>query len=548
MLNDLQHSLTRRKTTRVDVFDINFATFRRDQIKAIFEKFNFENLIDDIISNDDFNVFKVQNITSSNFDEMMENSFGKTLPEDIKNQFVRQYIKHWSDLGCENSLKFIPDNIQHGKTLNWRVFQHPTIILSDSGTSTCRSWRSLIRRQTRDDNSYFFIGNFGKPTMKSRYPELVEQFKKSAYPKGVEISALSSTTGLTDMQIRGWFYAERKRNHVRMSYVLPPELMESFEHNPSLTKTEKQRLSECTGMSHSAISQWFVRERKQRKILRPSLSNKYPELEKQFRIDSYSTKQHKNLALITGLSERQVKSWFRRKRISTISNLATKYPELEVQFESNPYITPKEIDTLAFSTGLTQKEIENWFKFKKNWLSQQNKKGLATKYPQLLEQFQRNPHPSQSDLRHLIEVTGLSRDQIFNWFRNQQKLNGLSGPVFSDHGKVTMKETYPELEKQFNINPYPSKEEKAKLSEKTGLTYQQVHSWFHAERLRFGLSCTNTVHYKGQSLSVKYPELEQQFQANPSPTQAETLELMKTTGLTEFQIRKHFYNRRRRGL
>ena len=53
----------------------------------------------------------------------MENSFGKTFPEDIKNQFIRQHIKHWSDLGYENNLSSIPDDVQHGKSLNWRKYQ-----------------------------------------------------------------------------------------------------------------------------------------------------------------------------------------------------------------------------------------------------------------------------------------------------------------------------------------------------------------------------------------------------------------------------------------
>ena len=42
---------------------------------------------------------------SIKFDEVMKNSFGKTLPQDIKIEFIRQHIKHWSDLGCQNALQ-----------------------------------------------------------------------------------------------------------------------------------------------------------------------------------------------------------------------------------------------------------------------------------------------------------------------------------------------------------------------------------------------------------------------------------------------------------
>lgn len=39
---------------------MNYATFRTDQTKELFRKVNFEKLIDDVISNGDFNLFNVQ--------------------------------------------------------------------------------------------------------------------------------------------------------------------------------------------------------------------------------------------------------------------------------------------------------------------------------------------------------------------------------------------------------------------------------------------------------------------------------------------------------
>ena len=58
---------------------------------------------------------------SIKFDEVMENSFGKTLPQDIKIEFIRQHIEHWSDLGCQNALKSIPDDIQIKKA--WDIYR-----------------------------------------------------------------------------------------------------------------------------------------------------------------------------------------------------------------------------------------------------------------------------------------------------------------------------------------------------------------------------------------------------------------------------------------
>ena len=113
-LNRLIIRIRKKRSMKIQghpIFDINFGNFCADQTEDVFGKFNLQNLIDDIISNGDFNVFSVQMIMVSTFDDIMENSFGKTLPEDIKIEFVRQHIKHWSDLGCGNNLTSIPDEV-----------------------------------------------------------------------------------------------------------------------------------------------------------------------------------------------------------------------------------------------------------------------------------------------------------------------------------------------------------------------------------------------------------------------------------------------------
>ena len=451
-LNDLKSLITRTKKGKTQghpIFDINFGSFRTDQTKAVFGKFNLQNLIDDIISNSDFNVFNVQMIMTSTFDEIMENSFGKTLPEDIKNQFVRQHIKHWSDLGCENNLNSIPNDIQHGKSLNWRYYHQPTISSSDSSTNASKNWLSLIQRQALNDTTYFFTSHFGKKTLSTRFPELKVQYAISPYIGKEQVVALSNKTGLTHLQIENWFRCERQRNNDLNEWTIAsrhPQILESFEQNAYPSKTERQQLSESTGLSKSVILRWFEDERRRRRkngnsFKAPTLSNQYPELEKQFTIDPYSTRQHKELAVITGLSERQVQLWFQRKRSS-----------------------------ISRSTGIVFSEPTS------------NRSTRKNTYPELQQQFEKNPYPTENERTKLSEVTGLTHKQLQDWFTYQRKRSGLSCT------KETMKESYPELGKQFNINPYPSKDEKIKLSEITGLTWQQVDFWFGRERKRSGLS------------------------------------------------------------
>ena len=199
-MNDLQTSALRNYTRSVSsteitrsqvqghpIFDINFATFRSQTIQAKFEKFNFENLVDDVISNGDFHVFNVHTIMDTNFDKIMENSFGKTLPENIKIKFIQEHIKHWSDLSSENCLNCIPNDIQNGKVMNWRFYQGSTILSSPNFTDYCKNWIILMKRQAclqafSGDSSYFFAGGVGRQTMTDQFPELLEQYKKSPFP------------------------------------------------------------------------------------------------------------------------------------------------------------------------------------------------------------------------------------------------------------------------------------------------------------------------------------------------------------------------------
>ena len=565
MLYDLNHSVTRQSKLTVKgqtIFDMNFRALRSDQTKTLFEKFNLENLVNDIISNGDFNVFNVQTILTSDFDATMKNLFGKTLPEDIKTQFISQHVRYWSDLCCENSLNSIPDDIQLGKTLNWRYYQHPTIFSSDHYTDTSRNWTLLIKQQTLDDSS-FFVGNFGNQTtnqMKFRYPELVKQFEISPYIKKKEAAVLAKQTGLTHSQIKMWFNNERGRNKIMTESIAitHPHLLESFEQNAFPSKTKVQQLAESTGLHQRSIQTWFRRERDRRRangqsIVMPTFNKEFPELEAQFEIDPYSTKHHKELAQKTGLSKDQVQNWFQYKRTSARKNgiQIIKYPQLKEQFEKNPQLSESDVHHLMEVTGLSRHRIYDFFRHrqKSNNLEgpvfSEVKLTMAEAYPELGKQFEKNPRPRESDIHHLIKVTGLSRLQIYRWFRHQQKLNNLEGPVFSN-AKVIMAETYPELQSQFETNPHPSQSDLHRLIEVTGLSRLQIYRWFRRQQKLNNLEGPVFSDKRSTCLATKFPQLEQQWKQNPNPTEAEKLQLMEVTGLTRTQITKHFYERRRK--
>ena len=89
-------------------------------------------------------------------------------------------------------------------------------------------------------------------------------------------------------------------------------------------------------------------------------------------------------------------------------------------------------------------------------------------------------------------------------------------------------------------------DEKNRLCEMTGLTKNKLDRWFQKKRTTSGQLFTKTRSHLGQSLSKRFPELVQQFQNNPNPTESEKLHLMENTGLSETQIRKYFNRQRRK--
>ena len=264
------------------------------------------------------------------------------MPEDIKNQFVRQHIKHWSDLGCKHNLSSIPDGVQHGKSLNWRRYQHST------------SFQRLIPSR------------LGKKPMSTRFPELKNQYAISPYVGQEQVVALSNETGLTHKQIKTWFVNERIRNNETSEPVAlrHPQILESFERNPYPSKTERLELSESTGLPYSVIRDWFVRERGRRR---------------------------KNEDLLEARSERQVQKWFYDKKRSSISEpisnrqtMKMAYPELQQQFDMNPYPSQNEKIKLSEVTGLTYKQVDKWFHNERQRLGLSwTKETMSDRYPEL---------------------------------------------------------------------------------------------------------------------------------------------------------------------
>lgn len=140
----------------------------------------------------------------------------------------------------------------------------------------------------------------------------------------------------------------------------------------------------------------------------------------------------------------------------------------------------------------------------------------------------RYPYPSDLEVEQLAEETGLSHQQVKKWMANKRvrNFNTLSitgnqhpikfkfkGQRYTDNGPDGKPNNYKQLHPQArrilsewydaNLdNPYPSDDEKCVLAKRTGITEQQVKSWFANKRSR----ANNTKRQVPNYFIKKFPE------------------------------------------
>lgn len=138
------------------------------------------------------------------------------------------------------------------------------------------------------------------------------------------------------------------------------------------------------------------------------------------------------LALATGLSKQQVNSWMRnhkRKSPGEIKSQCPKYLPSTVDHlmkwyndhESHPYTTKEDKQELALATGLSKRQVKTWMS-QRRWKIR-NASGKVTSCPRhppsAVDHLKRwysdheaNPHPTKEENQELALATGLSKKQV----------------------------------------------------------------------------------------------------------------------------------------
>jgi transcriptional regulator with XRE-family HTH domain len=215
--------------------------------------------------------------------------------------------------------------------------------------------------------------------------------------------------------------------------------------------------------------------------------------------------------------------------------------------ESSPFLSTAEKKELEVQTGLSRRQIINWFseeRKRRGFGKTRDNRWLPKSSVEVLKKFfdenisESNPFLSIAGKEELEAQTGLSRRQIECWFSEERKRRGLSQTRHKWPSSVIeiLTQWYNE------INPYPTKEEKVELAAKTGLTEIQVGNWFGSERYKRGEA--GLKHLRDPPSSDVILKNRFNNKKSPNSTKEEKLQLATEANLTEKQVSRWFETER----
>eukprot|EP00956_Cyclotella_meneghiniana_P023815 scaffold46994_cov40-Cyclotella_meneghiniana.AAC.4 len=205
--------------------------------------------------------------------------------------------------------------------------------------------------------------NDGKPLERDPNKILYEWYAAHKelfpFPSKKEKKELVLVTGLTEKQVTEFFQRARseasigqvkkwrKINRLRQSYSAHKSISKRALASVGLTEEQISKLSEMRTSDHPQFAVDHLREWYSAHISFP-----FP-----------SRKEKGELALKTGLTKKQVCMWFCSARLKTGLNRDAIYRLMEwySSHESNPYPSDEEMKELTLSTGLTSKQVREWF-------------------------------------------------------------------------------------------------------------------------------------------------------------------------------------------
>ena len=182
---------------------------------------------------------------------------------------------------------------------------------------------------------------------------MIQKFNVNYYPSSADIKQMSLETNLTTKQVNQWF--SDRRFKLNHTVIKPIEVTLQDNHVVQLTPAVQSK------------------EKKQRRP-RPltSKASGFPQQVVDYLNEKFNANNYPNATEIetmvndTGLTKRQINQWFNDKRYRSNRTKSNKYPEhvinyLIEKFTLNNYPTTEEKHKIALDTKLTTQQVNKWF-------------------------------------------------------------------------------------------------------------------------------------------------------------------------------------------
>lgn len=115
-------------------------------------------------------------------------------------------------------------------------------------------------------------------------------------------------------------------------------------------------------------------------------------------------------------------------------------------------------------------------------IQKQVKRTFSQSQRQVLnEAWQNNCYPSNETIENIMSKTGLTKEQVYNYFSNKRFRSGFSNKKYDFRQRKILK-TY--LIENCD-HPYPTLDEKMDLMLRTGLPIKKINQWFINARKRY---------------------------------------------------------------
>ena len=272
-------------------------------------------------------------------------------------------------------------------------------------------------------------------------------------------------------------------------------------------------LIEWTGLDQVEIKKWF--KLKRRTTTNSALSNNNDKVDAWFAkfpfVSYMSETEREKIVEETGLTIKAIQALWNKKRDAMREHGIDLQPDKDIKrrasnknkvlyeaFEKSTYPDPEKISELATETGLTEKQVKNWFNQKRchKRFTDIDLSLTGSEKTKLLTFWSENVEPIREELTEISNATGLEVQTVKDWFRGMRADNRIKlTHDFREHHvsahpkeKVDIMKRFFE-EDHFYVTGADEPEMKSRVlmvAEEVGLTPKQIISWFRCERGKHG--------------------------------------------------------------